>query len=449
MFGQHVKHELTAYAHGELPAPESSRVAAHLKACERCQREFAEITHAIRLAESLTLRSAPANLWDNIEAALARASNEQQQTEHAAHSTIAAGSTTTATTPVSSTTREKTSRGGRRFGWRAGRRIGRHVGGHIGWRTDWLNDWFSGWRPALAASLVMLVVLGAGGAWFYLRATRTSWEVARLAGVPLIDAARITSTGRLGIGEWLETDADSRAQIKVANIGQVEVDPGTRIRLVETRLTEHRLELARGRMHATIYAPPRLFFVDTPSAVAADLGCAYTLEVDDNGRGLLRVTSGWVAFETEERESIVPAGASCITQPGAGPGTPFFADASQIFLDALSKFDFAGGGADSLRAILAEARQRDTLTLWHLLARVEGDERAHVYERLAALAPPPAGVTRAGILQLDDKMLANWKTDMEPTWLTESMPDMRRVWRKLWSDSSAPRLMKRAKDQLK
>jgi FecR protein/Putative zinc-finger len=370
MFGQHVKHELTAYAHGELSAPESSRVAAHLDACERCRGEFAEITHAVRLAESLTLRSAPANLWDNIEAALAQASPEPQPTERAAHSTVTAGETTTATTNASAPTQEKTSRGGRRFGWHTGRRIGG--------RTDWLNVWFGGWRPALAASLVLLCMLGAGGAWFYLRATRTTWEVARLAGAPLIDAARITSTGRLGIGEWLETDANSRAQIKVANIGQVEVDPGTRIRLVETRLTEHRLELARGRMHATIYAPPRLFFVDTPSAVAADLGCAYTLEVDDKGRGLLHVTSGWVAFETEERESIVPAGASCVTQPGAGPGTPFFADASQIFLDALSKFDFAGGGTDSLRAILAEARGRDTLTLWHLLARVEGDERAHV-----------------------------------------------------------------------
>jgi hypothetical protein len=426
MFGQHVKHELTAYAHGELPAPESSRVAAHLKACERCRREFAEITHAVRLAESLTLRAAPANLWGNIEAALAQASNEEQQTERASQATTQEKTSRRAT-------QEKTSRGSRPSGWQ--------VGG--------LSEWFGGWRPALAASLILLVVLGAGGAWFYLRPTRTTWEVARLAGAPLIDAARITSTGRLGIGEWLETDANSRAQIKVANIGQVEVDPGTRIRLVETRLTEHRLELARGRMHATIYAPPRLFFVDTPSAVAADLGCAYTLEVDDSGRGLLRVTSGWVAFETEERESIVPAGASCATQPGAGPGTPFFADASQIFLDALSKFDFAGGGADSLRAILTEARQRDTLTLWHLLARVEGDERAHVYARLAALAPPPVGVTRAGVLQLDDKMLTNWKTDMEPTWLTESMPDMRRVWRKLWSDSAAPRPLRRAKDHSK
>jgi hypothetical protein len=405
MFGQHVKHQLTAYAHGELPAPEARRVAAHLDACERCRTEFAEITYAIRLAESLDTRVAPANLWDDIEAALAQGSFKPPQTERDAH---AATEGKTSRLP----TQEKTSRRARRFGW------------HI--------DWFGGWQPALAASLFLLVVLGAGGAWLYLRATRTTWEVARLSGAPSIDADRIGSTGRLGIGEWLETDADSRAQIKVADIGQVEVDPGTRIRLVETRLTEHRLELARGRMHATIFAPPRLFFVDTPSAVAADLGCAYTLEVDDAGRSTLHVTSGWVAFETKDRESMVPAGAACLTQPGIGPGTPFFEDASERFLDALSKFDFNGGGAVALHDVLNEARPRDTLTLWHLLARVEGAERARVYEQLAALAPPPTSVTQQGIMRLDPAMLSDWKAHMEPEWLTESMPAVRNVWRSLW-----------------
>jgi hypothetical protein len=415
MFGQHVKQQLTAYAHGELPAPETSRVAAHLDACAHCRSEFAEITYGIRLAESLTTRTAPANLWDNIEAALAQQSFEQQQSERAAH----------ATSPA--TVQEKTSRRSQRFGW----------------RNDWFSvrfsNWFGGslgvWRPAMAAGLVLFFLLGAGGAWFYLRSTRTTWEVARLAGAPSIDDDRINSTGRLGIGEWLETDANSRAQITVADIGQVEVDPDTRIRLVETRLTEHRLELARGRMHATIFAPPRLFFVDTPSAVAADLGCAYTLEVDDAGRSILHVTSGWVAFETKDRESMVPAGAACLTQPGTGPGTPFFEDATEQFLDALSKFDFSGGGADALNVVLNEARPRDTLTLWHLLARVEGTQRERVYERLAALAPPPASVKRQGIMLLDAGMLYDWKAQMEPDWMTESMPAIRNAWRSLWSGS--------------
>ncbi|HLL15504.1 MAG TPA: FecR domain-containing protein [Pyrinomonadaceae bacterium] len=384
MFGQqHVKEQLTAYAHGELPAAERTRVAAHLGACARCRAKFEEIAYGIRLVENLTPHAAPAALWDNIEAALAQQSFKENQAE------------------------------------RAGQDASRETQKRRGWLPGGLSfGRFYGWQTALAAGLVLLLVLGAGGAfWFSQRSPRAGWDVARLQGAPSIDADRIGSTGRLGIGEWLETDADSRAQIKVADIGQVEVDPGTRIRLVETRPTEHRLELARGRMHAAIYAPPRLFFVDTPSAVAADLGCAYTLEVDDAGQSILHVTAGWVAFETKDRESMVPAGAACRTRPGVGPGTPFFEDASELFLDALAKFDFTNGGTDALSVVIAEARPRDTLTLWHLLARVEGVERERVYERLAALAPPPAGVTREGIMLLDPAMLYEWKAQMETTWL--------------------------------
>src|SRR6185369_17722047 len=186
-----------------------------------------------------------------------------------------------------------------------------------------------------------------------------------------------------------------------------------------TQPTEHRLELARGKMSAMIWAPPRLFFVDTPSAVAADLGCAYTLEVDDQGAGLLRVTSGWVALELKDRESMVPMGAACRTRPGVGPGTPYFEDAAPQFQTELERFDFSHDAAEraaALNVMLNEARARDTLTLWHLLARVEGADRERVYDKIASFVPPPDGVTREGVLKLDQGMLERWKDALEASW---------------------------------
>ena len=73
-----------------------------------------------------------------------------------------------------------------------------------------------------------------------------------------------------------------------------------------------------------------------------------------------------------------------------------------------------------LEAVLAEARPRDTLTLWHLLYRVEGKDRELVFERMAALAPPPKDVTREGVLQLDEKMLHLWKGYLENSWSSDS-----------------------------
>lgn len=213
------------------------------------------------------------------------------------------------------------------------------------------------------------------------------WNATREKG-PTLAVSGLAGTERLGIGHWLETDAQSRATIELDKIGVVDVDPGSRVRLVTVSEHEQRLELARGSISARVLAPPRLFVVDTPSARAIDLGCAYRLDVTPEGGGLLTVTSGSVELAGNGHAAYVPAFAACETRPGKGPGCPYFTDASLPLKQALRRFDFEGAN-DALATVLAEARARDTLTLWHLQARTTGAERETILERLGALAPSP------------------------------------------------------------
>ena len=125
---------------------------------------------------------------------------------------------------------------------------------------------------------------------------------------------------RLGVdpdalADQSETGARERVTLEVATLGQVTMEPNTRLRLINTRAGDHRLALAHGTLHATIWAPPNQFFVETPSSLAIDLGCAYTLTVDDEGVGLVNVLVGWVGFKWRDRESLIPAGSSCQTRP--------------------------------------------------------------------------------------------------------------------------------------
>src|SRR5262249_52475953 len=152
------------------------------------------------------------------------------------------------------------------------------------------------------------------------RRTVPSWEVVRIAGAPRVESVPVADAGRIAAGQTLATDRASRARIDLDGIGQVTDDTESRVRLVEARPGRHRLALERGRLHAYITAPPRQFVVDTPSSTATDLGCVYTLEVDEGGTGILSVSAGWVAFELNGRESFVPAGASARTDPDSGPG---------------------------------------------------------------------------------------------------------------------------------
>src|SRR5256885_3072080 len=118
-----------------------------------------------------------------------------------------------------------------------------------------------------------------------------SWDVVRLEGAPRVgwhSLGEKSGPGRRGIGQPLVTTSTSRAGIPLDERGRVEVDPGSRLRLVTNGPGRKRLSLERGTIHAVIWAPPGQFVVDTPSAVAVDLGCVYTLHVDDSGAGLLR-----------------------------------------------------------------------------------------------------------------------------------------------------------------
>ena len=279
---------------------------------------------------------------------------------------------------------------------------------------------FPAFRFSFQFAVVAAVLLIGVSAFVAFHARRTdqagpAWEIARLAGTPRVGWHTLganSRTAKLKVGQTLVTDNSSRASITLDETGQIEVDPQSRLRVVASRPGHERLSLERGTIHAIIWAPPGEFVVDTPSAVAVDLGCVYTLHVDDSGAGLLRTTMGWVGFKLNGHESFIPAGAVCATRPKTGPGTPYFEDASPSFRDALTKFDFAKVTPEErialLGTLLHDARKHDALTLWHLLTRVSDAERPSVYDRLATLASPPADVTREGVLRLDQKMLDSW-----------------------------------------
>ena len=374
MFGNHVTSLSSRYFNGELDPQAHGRVAEHLLACSKCREEFEAVKSGISIGENIEVFTAPDSLWAGIEAGL-----DKQRSPRA-------------------------------------------------------TIWFL--KPALILAVIVLAITAS---LFLLRTNRKEsdgqWNVARLGGAPRIDTQTIGDAGKLRVGQWLETDATSRAKIEVATIGNVEIDPNSRVRLLETKPDEHRLELQRGRLSAVISAPPKLFFVNTPSGVAEDLGCAYTLEVDDAGNSILHVTLGWVALELSGGELSVPAGAACAMKTDLGPGTPYFEDATQGFRTALARFDFAANRDEktaSLATVLSEARPRDAMTLWYLLRRVDSGSRANVYDRMAALITPPQDVTRDGVLNLDPKMLESWRDQLS---IRSEVPHETapRFWRHIWS----------------
>ncbi len=302
------------------------------------------------------------------------------------------------------------------------------------------------WNLRFAAATVLVLALVVSGLMMRntpsLVSNAPGWDVARLSGAPEVGQFALASDShktQLKVGQLLVTDSNSRAAMTSAEVGEIYVDAGSRVRLIEAGSNRKRISLELGTIHAAIWAPPGEFVVDTPSASAVDLGCAYTLHVNEDGSGTLRTTLGWVGFHRDRHDSFIPAGAMCATRREQGPGTPYFEDASEEFRSALHGLDFetlSGEGREqALRTVLVEARRRDVFTLWHLLSRVSDAERPLVYERMAGLVRPPKGTTREGTLALEPKMLDAWWDAFDLGYIS--------IWR-FWEQNRAPQMMKKA-----
>jgi FecR protein len=208
---------------------------------------------------------------------------------------------------------------------------------------------------------------------------------------------------RLVAGQRLST-GNARVTLEAEDFGEVSVEPHSELSVVESRAGRQRMMLERGRIHALIWAPPRQFVVETPSARAIDLGCEYNLSVDSSGNGFVTVETGWVAFQFRGNESFIPAGAACRTYRQTGPGIPFFEDAPARFTDALARFE-STADPEALSRVIAEARPKDGLSLWHLLSRVSVQNRRGVFDRFAQLVRLPPEVKPDRVLALDPHSL--------------------------------------------
>lgn len=353
MFRKHINNKLMMYFDGLLSAEEKFVVENHVRECSSCKSEYDEIAFGKSLMQSLQVNTPPESIWIDIEKELSsrKILERKAQSRFIPKLIFATGALAIVIVAIS--------------------------------------YWALPTKPNNPIASPPLV----------------SWKVSKISGEPKINGQQ---SDRIALGQTLTTDDNTTAQLNVGDIGSVKIDPNSQIQFLKHEENEHRLALNKGKITAFIWAPPGKFYVNTPSAVAVDLGCSYTLEVNDDGASILKVTMGWVAFERDGRESFIPADAECITRPNTGLGTPYFNDAPSALKEAINKFDTAGNDlslrSSALNTILAKARKKDGLTLWHLLNRTDGSDKANVFDRFSKMIRLPKSITKDGILRGDKSL---------------------------------------------
>lgn len=234
-------------------------------------------------------------------------------------------------------------------------------------------------RPILLAAAALVIAVGA-----------IVWTTSARPDALALVAGDV----RLAENEWFTATESARA-LALGRIGNLELEPGSRLQVRRVAADETRLYLEQGALHAFVAAdaPARFFQVETPSARCVDLGCEYDLRVDAQGDALVEVSLGQVAFELGDRDVYIPSGARCRATKAGGLGTPHFVDCAPALAALVARFDATrdpDARADVAAKLAATAStEQDTLTLWHLLR--DGDPRiaASAEARLVELIGHP------------------------------------------------------------
>lgn len=270
-------------------------------------------------------------------------------------------------------------------------------------------------RRRLIAALAALVLIAVGVVW--LRSGRSIAD----PGHGFIVARSTDPAVPVPDGTWLEPAGRSE-QLRIGDLGVVEIEPGSRVRIDASARHQTRLFLAEGRLAAKIdpAAGARFFQVATPGLNCVDLGCQYVLEYDAaSGETEVRVTHGRVAFESGAGAVFVPAGAGCTAPRNGVLGTPCYLDANPAFrklaygfdridVDALERRDWAG------KLCGMELRERDSLTLWHLLFDVDPEVVRSAEQALVRLTGVPKEAKAQKTFEGIDPRV--WRAHLERYW---------------------------------
>ena len=204
-------------------------------------------------------------------------------------------------------------------------------------------------------------------------------------------------------------DGASRARIAVGGIGSVEVEPNTRLQLVANG-REHHMALDRGTIHARIWAPPSCSSWPRRrprrSISAAPTRCRWMRAATACCGSR---TGGWVW--NDGRATYIPEGA-CLDANGSRTRHAALRRCSvRVRRGADGPRLCASHGSPARRGPRPRALDcapPGCADRWHLLTRGSREERERVYDRLAALAPPPNGVTRDLVLAGNRLALDRW-----------------------------------------
>lgn len=258
----------------------------------------------------------------------------------------------------------------------------------------------------IVISIVLAIV-----AVLYFTSRSKVWSIENHSGNFSLNSA-VNTAVEVTPGDIIKTVVSSSVVISIPDVGKIKLLENTSLKRLDE---ENTAQLINGNLEITNSGALENFKLEIPKAVIEDFytGNNYTVNVNEDGESIIKISSGWLEVQTQYDESVFPQGFELKLDDERGMGLPYPSDSDPSYVNQLEEYIFNGKKLNVLTIVLNKSKEEDAVTLWNLLRRVDDMQREQVYAKLAELVPPPKEVKKQEVLDLDSKMLYAWLDKIE------------------------------------
>ena len=100
----------------------------------------------------------------------------------------------------------------------------------------------------------------------------SNWKLISLKGGAIVNGVR---TEKVNVGDWIQTDSVSSVILKIANVGDVSIEPNTKVRFIQSDNNVSRIEVLYGTVNTTTSQADK-FILQSSNMKVQDKGGSYS-----------------------------------------------------------------------------------------------------------------------------------------------------------------------------
>jgi len=257
----------------------------------------------------------------------------------------------------------------------------------------------------------LLLMLIASAIYYFFFVKHPQWEVINLSGSPSIKEEGsknivVKKNNILEDENFVVTNSTSKAVIKVPDIGEVFLSPGSSIKRDGGEISVNYGHIDVVKKPGSESFPVEVFSV----IIEYYKPCSYSIKV--NNKATVYSESAYLLITSGKRDIYLIPDYTCEINKNKQVGIPYSLFASEEYINAVNDFSVKEN-KETLNMILQQSEKKDALTLFTILTMVAKSSREIVINKLHSLVRIPKDVNPYLVANLDKGELEKWLKAIE------------------------------------